>query len=84
MKDILFSLIIFVIIYLIYFISVITKKSKLDKLMDGMEVTYLKKIYKLSLKKTNKKLIGNLIALTNSFIVSITIFFVKTIGFSFI
>ena len=79
MKDLIFSLVIFVIIYLIYLITVIRKKKNLDKLMEGMEVTYLKKRYKLSLKKVNKKKIANVVALTNSFIVSITIFLVSFI-----
>ena len=64
---------------LFYLITVITRKNKLDKLMNGMEVTYLKKRYKLSLKNTNKKLIGNLIAITNSFIVSLTVLVVSLI-----
>ena len=79
MKEILFSLIIFVIIYLFYIVCVITRKNKLDKLMTGMEVMYLKKRYKLSLKKVSKKKIANLIALTNSFIVSITVLLVSII-----
>ena len=79
MQEVLFSLVVFVVIYLFYLITVITRKKKLDKLMEGMEVTYLKKRYKLSLRNINKKLIGNLIAFTNSFIVSITVLIVSVI-----
>ena len=79
MQDILFSLIIFIIIYLFYLLAVITRPKKLDKLMEGIEVTYLKSRYRLSLKNVNKKKLANAIALTNSFIVSITVLFVSLI-----
>jgi len=79
MQDILFSLIIFVIIYLFYLLTVITRKKKLDKLMEGMEVNYLKVRYKLSLINVNKKKLAHIIALTNSFIVSITVLLVSLI-----
>jgi len=79
MQDILFSLIIFVVIYLFYLLTVITRPKKLDKLMEGMEVSYLKNRYKLSLIKVNKKKLAHIIALTNSFIVSITVLLVSLI-----
>ena len=79
MKEVLFSLIVFLIIYLFYLITVINRRNKLDKLMEGMEVKYLKNKYKLSLKTTNKKLVGHLIALTNSLVVSITVLLVSVI-----
>ena len=79
MQDILFSLIIFVVIYLFYLLTVITRSKKLDKLMEGMEVTYLKSRYKLSLKNVNKRELAHIIALTNSFIVSITVLLVSLI-----
>ena len=79
MEQFIFSLIAFLLIYLFYLITVISRKNKLDKLMDGTEITYLKKRYKLSLKKINKKKIGNIIALTNSFIFALTVFTVSFI-----
>ena len=73
MQDILFSLIIFIVIYLFYLLTVIAQSKKLNKLMEGIEVSYLKIRYKLSLKNVNKKKLAHIIALTNSFIVSITV-----------
>ena len=78
--EVVFSLSVFIIIYLFYYIAVISKSKKLDKLMEGMEITYLKRRYNLSLKKINKKRIANVIALTNSFIVSVTILLVSIVG----
>ena len=77
--EVMFSLSVFIIIYLFYYIAVISKNKKLDKLMEGMEITYLKKRYNLKLKKANKKKLGGIIALTNSFIVSITILLVSMV-----
>ncbi len=73
MDKVLFSLGVFILLYLFYLITVINRKGKLDKFFEGVEITYLKKRYKLSLKKINKKALAHTIALTNSFIVSITI-----------
>ncbi|MBE6144015.1 MAG: hypothetical protein E7169_00350 [Firmicutes bacterium] len=72
MEEVLFSLGIFVLLYLFYLITVICRKQKLDKFMEGAEVTYLKRRYNLSLKKVSKKLLANIIALTNSFVISLT------------
>jgi len=79
MENILFSSTAFIIIYLFYLITVVLRKNKLDKLMEGTEITYLKRRYKLSLKNVNKKKLGNLIALTNSFVFALTIFIVSFI-----
>ena len=79
MGNILFGLISFMLIYLFYLVTVITRKNKLDKLMKGMEITYLKKRYKISLKKVNKKKLGHLIAFTNSFIFALTVSIVSFI-----
>lgn len=71
--EVLFSLAVFIILYLFYFVTVINRKKKLDKFMESMEITYLKRRYNLSLKNINKKPLAHLIALTNSFIVSLTL-----------
>ena len=44
MENILFSLTAFILIYLFYLITVISRKNKLDKLMEGTEITYLKRL----------------------------------------
>ena len=76
MENILFGITAFILIYLFYLVTVISRKNKLNKLIKGTEITYLKNRYKLSLKKTSQKKLGNLIALTNSFIFSLTVFIV--------
>lgn len=79
MKEVIFSFIVFVVLYLFYLVAVIMKKNKLDKFMKGAEITYLKRRYKLSLNNINKKVLANIIALTNSLIISITILLVVLI-----
>ena len=74
MEDLIFSLITFVVIYLFYVIFVINKKSKLEKMKDNPGVIYLVSKYKLDLKKINMKVLAHMIALTNSFILSVTLF----------
>lgn len=79
MKEVVFSLVIFVVLYLFYFFTVILKKSKLDKFMKGTEVLYLKKRYNLTLNNIKPKVLANVIALTNSLIISITLLIVVLI-----
>ena len=73
MKEILLFVITFIIIYLIYFIFVISRKKALLKWKNGKELTYLKKVYKIKIPKNRLKLIANVIALSNSFIVASTL-----------
>lgn len=79
MKEVVFSLIVFAVLYLFYFLTVIIKKAKLDKFMEGTEVSYLKKRYKLSLKNVKPKVLANIIAITNSLIISMTLLVVVLI-----
>jgi len=74
MEDLIFSLITFVVIYLFYVIFVINKKSKLEKMKNNAGVLYLVNKYKLDLRKINMKVLAHMIALTNSFILSVTLF----------
>lgn len=80
MEDLIFSLIVFVIIYLLYFIFVINKRSKLEKMKDNSNVIYLINKYGLDLKKVDIKVLGHIIALTNSFILSTTLFLISFIN----
>ena len=77
MEDLIFSLVTFIIIYLFYVIFVISRKSKLEKMKKNPGVLYLVNKYKIDLEKVNLKVLAHLIALTNAFILSITLFIVS-------
>lgn len=74
MNDLIFSFIVFIIIYLCYVIFVINKKNKLEKMKSNAGVIYLVNKYQIDLKKINMKVLAHMIALANSFILSITLF----------
>lgn len=79
MNKIILFLIAFIIIYLIYFIFVINRKKMLQKWVNGKEITYLKKVYKIKVKDINIKSLATTIALSNSFIVALTVTIVSFI-----
>ena len=62
----------FIVVYLFYYLFVIRSKKAMDKMMDGKEMTLLKRNYHLDMDKINKHKIAHLIALTNSFIIAFT------------
>ena len=72
MEKLIWFLIVFIIIYGFYFLFIICRKKKLEKFKMGVEVQFLVKKFKLSLNKINIKLLANLIALSNAFIISTT------------
>lgn len=74
----------FLTVFLIYYLFVIRRKKYLDKFIKGKEVLYLKKVYKLKIKEDDYKKIAYIIALTNSFIISITIFIVSFFKYFFV
>lgn len=63
----------FIIVFLIYYLFVIRRKKYLDKFINGKEIGYLKKVYKIKLKDEDNRKIALLIALTNSFIISLVV-----------
>ena len=71
MKEVLFFIITFLLVYLIYYLFVINKKKALEKWQTGKEMSYLKKVYKI--KIVNLKQMANVIALANAFIVATTV-----------
>ncbi len=77
MKEVLMYIGIFVIAYLFYLIFVLSRKKVLSKFIDSKEVKYLKYKYKIKVDEKNIKKIANLIFLTNSFILTITVFIVS-------
>lgn len=73
MKELILFTVTFLIIFLIYYLFVIRRKKYLEKFINGKEIGYLKKVYKIKLKKEDYKKIAILIAITNSFIISLAI-----------
>ena len=80
MSDLLFSIIMFVIIYLFYVFFVIIRKKKLEKFKTNAYVTFLVNKYNIDLERTNISVLAHSIALTNAFIVSATLFMISYIS----
>ncbi|MFV0249614.1 MAG: hypothetical protein ACK5HP_01050 [Bacilli bacterium] len=78
MEELIFGLSTMIIVYLFYLFFVINKKSKFKEFKNNNYVTYLVKIYNLNVDKINMKLLANIIAITNSFIIGST---AVTVGF---
>ena len=76
MKELIFYLIIFILIYLFYVVFVLSRKNVLKKFPDGKEIKYLKFKYGIKVNDKNIKKIANTIFLANSFILSTTVFVV--------
>lgn len=70
---------VFLIIYLFYFFFVIMRKKALDKFKDSTYSMYLKNVYKVEVEKMNPYVLANQIAITNSFILSSSMFYVLNI-----
>ena len=70
MEELVLFVMMFVFVYLGYLIFVINKPKVLNNMVEGRELMYLKKIYKLDYEKINIKKIARAVALTNSFILS--------------
>lgn len=77
MFDLIFSLVTFIIIYLAYVVFVINRKEKLQQLKKSIMVQYLVNKYNVDLKQVNMKVLGHIIALTTSFILSATLFIIS-------
>ncbi len=75
MTNVIYGLAGFAITYLIYLLTVLIRKNKLKSFEEkNSQLNYLVKAYKLDLGKMNLKKKANLIFLTNSLIVGITLF----------
>ena len=67
----------FIIIYLVYFIIIVNRKKGLESLKKGKQIDFFKKAYKLDFRKIEIKKFANSLALTNSFIMALTITIVE-------
>ncbi len=70
MKQIIIFVTIFIVVYLFYLIFVISRKKSLNKWKNGRELTLLKYRYKLNYDKINLKSLGQVISLSNAFIMA--------------
>ena len=76
MKELIFYIIIFLLVYLFYVIFVLCRKNVLKKFINGKEIKYLSYKYGIKVNDKNLKKIANTIFLANSFILSTTVFVV--------
>ena len=76
MKNFIFYIIIFGVVYLFYFIFVLNRKNVLKNFPNGKEMRYLKFKYGIKVNEKNLKKIANSVFLGNSFILSTTVFVV--------
>ena len=76
MKNVIFYIIMFAIVYLFYVIFVLNRKNVLKNFPNGKEMKYLKFKYGIKVNEKNLKGIANSVFLGNSFIISTTVFVV--------
>ena len=76
MKELIFYIVIFVLVYLFYLIFVLGRKNVLNKFPNGKEMSYLKFKYGIKVNDKNIKKIANSIFLANSFILTTTVYIV--------
>ena len=69
----------FILIYVMYLITVILRKKNKDKLKSRNEIVYLERKYKLKIKDIEMQKLNHLIALANSFIITLTFVIVNLI-----
>lgn len=73
MKELIFYLVVFILVYLFYVIFVLNRKNVLKKFPEGKEIRYLKFKYGIRINDKNIKKIANTVFLGNSFILSTTV-----------
>ena len=73
MFNLLLFVVTFVVVFVVYLLFVIRRGKYLDKFINGKEVGYLKKVYKIKVEKSDYKSLALLIAVTNSFIIAISV-----------
>lgn len=76
MIDFIFYGIVFLVVYVVYLIFVVGKKGKLEKYTQSVEVKYLLSMYKLDIKKLDIKKLAKLLAFSNAFIITLTLYLI--------
>lgn len=69
----------FMIVYFIYLCLIILRKKKLKKYRNSTEIKYLIGRYHIDIEKANMKTLVHILALTNAFIISLTVTIVNFI-----
>ena len=77
MKEVISFLIYFVIIYLLYLLTVVLQKNKYEKYKGSRQVIFFIKKYNLDFNKVSFTKFINILSLTNSFIMSITLVLIQ-------
>ncbi len=73
MQEFKIFIITFIVVYLIYLVTVILRNKKKNRFEESVEIRYLEKVYKINVKRLNMKSLSHTIALSNSFIISLTL-----------
>lgn len=73
MFNLLLFVITFVVVFVIYLLFVIRREKYLEKFINGKEVGYLKKVYKIKVKKSDYKSLAVVVAISNSFIIATSV-----------
>ncbi len=79
MNYIILFVVTFTIVYLLYLLTVIINKKKLEKFKKSNQALYFIKKYKIKVDDSNVKLLANLVALSNAFIMSTAITIVELV-----
>ena len=80
MKYIIMFVVSFLVVYLAYFLTVILNKKKLKKFETSNQALYFTKKYKIKVSDKNVKLLANLVALANAFIISTTLIIIELVS----
>lgn len=73
MEEFILFIVFFLIVYFIYLFLIILRKKKLEKYRNSTEIRYLVGRYHVDMKASNMKTVANIMALTNAFIISLTV-----------
>lgn len=79
MLEFIIFLVCFILVYLLYYIVVISRRKKLDKLVNSTECLYLKTRYQVDVTKIPIKTLANHLALTNAFIMALTVLIISIV-----
>lgn len=79
MLELVIFIVCFSLVYLLYYAVVISRRKKLDKLVNSTECLYLKTRYHIDVTKIPIKTLANHLALTNAFIMSLTVLIISIV-----
>lgn len=72
MEHLIYGLVTFFIIYFLYLSFLVNRRDKVIKIYKSTEATILKNKFKVNVEKISAKRLANIIGLTNSFIIALT------------